>query len=126
MLKFHLWVWSTSTLVGTSIGALHEYRPNLHMCWSCYGLPVLLNWMLFFAWLLVYWARAAAFMVEAWYWMVHSRRVSERLSSRSSQLRSSILYVAIIGSEWAFAAVTFALLFRGRDEDCAGGSTIIR
>ena len=33
--------------------------------------------------------------------MIHSRRVTERLSSRSAQLRSSILYVAIIGSQYA-------------------------
>ena len=54
-------------------------------------------------------------MFDAYYWMVHSPR-PERLSSRSKQLSSSILYVAIIGSQWALAAITFALIFEPEDK----------
>ena len=49
--------------------------------------------------------------------------VTERLSSRSSQLRSSILYVAIIGIQWALAAVTFGLIFAPSETDETGESS---
>ena len=39
------------------------------------------------------------------------------MSSRQAQLRSSILYVAIIGVQWALAAVSFALLFGSTPAD---------
>lgn len=116
MPRLHLWVWSTSLAVGISIGFLHEYRPNLHMCWSCHGLPPLFNWLLLFGWILIYWCLAALIMADAYYWMVHSRRVTERLSSRSAQLRSSILYVGIIGIQWLLAAITFGLIFEPNDK----------
>ena len=40
-------------------------------------------------------------MADAWYWLVHTRRLDDRVSSRIEQLRSSIIYVAIIGVQWA-------------------------
>ena len=109
--KFHMWVWSTSLAAGLSAGGLHEYRPNLHMCYTCHGVPEVVNWLLLFGWLVAYWFLAVGFMIDAYYWMVHSRRVTERLSSRSSQLRSSILYVAIIGLQWALVTVVLLLIF---------------
>ena len=48
---------------------------------------------------------AVVFMLDAYYWMVHSRRVTERLSSRSAQLRATILYVCIIGGHWLLAGI---------------------
>ena len=51
-------------------------------------------------------------MADAWYWLVYSRRgVAERISSRSTQLRSSMVYVAIIGGQWVLAGTTFVLIF---------------
>ena len=111
MTKYHLWVWSTSLTAGVATGLLHEYRPNLHLCWSCHGLPASVNWLLLYGWLVAYWLLAAGYMVDAYFWTVHSRRVTERLSSRSAQLRSSILYVAIFGLHWGLAAITFGLIF---------------
>ena len=60
---------------------------------------------------------AVVFMLDAYYWMVHSRRVTERLSSRSAQLRATILYVCIIGGHWLLAAFTFSLIFAPPAED---------
>ena len=55
MTKYHLWVWSTSLIVGLSVGALHEYRPNLHLCFTCHGLSPVMNWLLLYGWFLSYW-----------------------------------------------------------------------
>ena len=88
--KFHAGVWSTSGFVGIIVALLHEYRPNEHMCWSCHGLDRVFNWLLLFGWILLY-------TFDAAFWFIHSRRVNERLSSRAAQLRSSLIYVAILG-----------------------------
>ena len=72
MPKFHLWVWTTSLGAGIGVGTLHEYRPNLHMCFTCHGVPPILHWALLFGWFLAYWVLAAVFMADAYYWMVHS------------------------------------------------------
>mmetsp|Transcript_71793 Transcript_71793/g.215811 ORF Transcript_71793/g.215811 Transcript_71793/m.215811 type:complete len:739 (+) Transcript_71793:414-2630(+) len=116
MKTFHAWIWGTSFAVGISVGVLHEFRPNLHLCWSCHGIAGVYSWVLLFGWLIVYWSVAVVIMLDAWYWLIHARMVTERLSSRATQLRSSVVHVVIIGSQWVLTGISFALIFEPSDK----------
>ncbi|KAL1520274.1 hypothetical protein AB1Y20_023742 [Prymnesium parvum] len=109
--KFHYWIWGSSLSAGICAAVLHEFRPNLHMCWTCQGMSGAFSWLLLFAWLVAYWAIAAVIMLDAWYWLIHARRKTDRLSSRKTQLRSSVLHVATIGTQWILTGTSFALIF---------------
>ena len=115
--RFHAWVWSTSIAVGLTVGSMGDYRPNLHMCFTCHIVEpavsdVLADWLLLFAWVLGYWTYACAVLLDAWRRLFASRRGwSQRLSSRAAQLRATATYVGIIGAQWVFTGITFALIF---------------
>ena len=53
-----------SLTVGVSVGVLHEYRPNLHMCWSCHGINGAFSWVLLFGWLVSYWVVSFLIMLD--------------------------------------------------------------
>ena len=115
MRKMHTWVWGTSLAVGVSVGVLHEYRPNLHMCWSCHGTSGVFSWVLLFGWLAAYFLLAVVVMLDAWYWLMHARGVTDRLSSRAHQMRASVLHIGTIGTQWLLTGVSFALTFETSD-----------
>ena len=116
MMKLHVWVWGSSLAGGIGVGVLGEFRPKLHVCYVCQGAPAAVIWLLYLAWVLVYWALAAVILVDAWFWLIYTKRVTNRLSSRATQLHASAMHVAIMGSTWVLLGVSFAIAV-GADSD---------
>lgn len=119
---YHLLVWSIASCTAIAVSFHSTYRPELAQCWTRdrYGLNVM-NWVVVFAPLLVYWLGSLAILGVAYKRLMtgsaeYRRVMMKTLETRRDALRVSAVYVAAFTLYWSLVGILYSLIHLQRDD----------